>query len=110
MPDGAIKGAGIGDSIETRESWVVAVAAFVIIMISFGTPYVVVVALKPIAADMGGMRSAPALASALSYLGTASDGVRSEGRRVGKGVSGLGDLGGRRRRKKNRITIEEPNN
>lgn len=64
-----------GDSIESRESWVVALAAFVIIMIAFGTPYVVVVALKPIAADMGDQRSAPALASALAYFGTASGGI-----------------------------------
>ncbi len=63
------------DSIETRHSWVVASAALAIIMIAFGTPYVVVVALKPIAADLGGSRSAPALASALAYVGTAVGGI-----------------------------------
>ncbi|MFN4087465.1 MAG: MFS transporter [Alphaproteobacteria bacterium] len=63
------------DSIETRQSWVVALAAFTIIMVSFATPYIIIVGMKPIADDMGGLRSTPALAASLAYLGTASGGI-----------------------------------
>ena len=73
MKDAA--GSPSSDSIETRWSWTVATASLAIIMIAFGAPYVVVVALKPIAADLGGARSAPSLASALAYLGTAAGGM-----------------------------------
>jgi len=69
------RGSQASDSIETRASWVVATAAFTIIMISFATPYIVIVGLKPIAEDMGGLRSTPALAASLAYLGTATGGI-----------------------------------
>ena len=63
------------DSVESAQSWVVATAAFLIIMIGFGAPYIIVVGLKPIAADLGGARSAPSLAAALAYIGTAAGGI-----------------------------------
>ncbi|WP_169747382.1 MFS transporter [Belnapia moabensis] len=62
-------------SIESRASWVIAVTAVVILSISFGAPLLVVVALQPIAADLGGARSIPALASSLAYLGAGAGGV-----------------------------------
>jgi MFS family permease len=62
---------GTRQSIESRASWVVALASFLIITISFGAPYVTIVALKPMAGDFGGVRQVPALANALAYLGTA---------------------------------------
>ena len=73
MADGSP--APVADSIESRQSWIVATAAFLIIMIGFGAPYIVVVGLKPIAADLGGARSAPSLAAALAYIGTATGGM-----------------------------------
>ena len=62
-------------SVETRTSWVVAVAAVVILSVSFGAPLIVVVALPSIAADLGEARAVPALASSLAYLGAGAGGV-----------------------------------
>ncbi|MFL5106856.1 MAG: MFS transporter, partial [Xanthobacteraceae bacterium] len=42
---------------------------------SYGAPWITVVALKAIAGDMGGARSIPALANALAWLGTAAGGI-----------------------------------
>ena len=63
------------DSIETGTSWLVAVLATAIITITFGAPYVSVVALKPIALELGSARSVPSLASALAFLGTGAGGI-----------------------------------
>jgi len=64
-----------GASVESRASWVVAVAALVILSLSFAAPFVATVALKPIADELGGARSVPALAGALSYLGAGLGGI-----------------------------------
>jgi len=56
-------------SIETRASWVVAGVALLATGCSFGAPWIAVVALKAIAADLGGARSTPALAGSLSWFG-----------------------------------------
>ncbi len=63
------------DSVETRASWVVALTALGIYTVSFGAPTITVVALKPIAAELGGARSVPALAFALAWLGSAAGGI-----------------------------------
>jgi len=62
-------------TVETPYSWVVAVTALGILAVSFGAPTITVVALKPIAADLGGVRSAPALCYALAWLGSAAGGI-----------------------------------
>lgn len=62
-------------SVETRASWIVAVTIVVILSASFGAPLLVVVALRPIAADLGDARSVPALASSLAYLGAGAGGM-----------------------------------
>jgi len=62
-------------SIETRESWVVATVSLILLGLSFGGPWIVVVGLKAIAADMGGQRSVPALGGSLAWLGTAAGGI-----------------------------------
>src|SRR5262249_39434344 len=62
-------------SIETRTSWVVATVSVILLGLSFGGPWVVVVGLKAIAADMGGQRSVPALGGSLAWLGTAAGGI-----------------------------------
>src|SRR5664280_2817482 len=56
-------------SIESRASWVVATVALCIMGMSFGAAWITAVALKDIAAEVGGTRSIPALASALAWLG-----------------------------------------
>jgi MFS family permease len=62
-------------SIETRASWLVALAAVAILSVSFGAPLVVVIALKPIAADLGQDRALAALASSLSWVGAGAGGI-----------------------------------
>jgi MFS family permease len=62
-------------SIETRDSWVVATMVLVILAVSFGAPWVTIVALKAIAADTGGLRAVPALATSLAWLGFGTGGI-----------------------------------
>ena len=62
-------------SIESRASWVVASVALCIMGMSFGAAWITAVALKDIAAEVGGTRSIPALASALAWLGSGLGGI-----------------------------------
>ena len=62
-------------SIETRTSWVVAFTALAVMSIAYGAPFVAVVALKPIAGELGSARSVPALAYSLAWLGAAVGGI-----------------------------------
>jgi MFS family permease len=62
-------------TIETRRSWLVAIVALGILSISFGGPVITIVALKPIAAEFGDVRSVPALAVSLAWLGSAVGGI-----------------------------------
>jgi MFS family permease len=62
-------------SIESRASWVVASVALCIMGMSFGAAWITAVALKDIAAEVGGTRSIPALASALAWLGGGIGGI-----------------------------------
>jgi MFS family permease len=54
---------------------VVATVALVILALSFGAPWITIVALKLIAAETGGRRSVPALASALAWIGYGAGGI-----------------------------------
>jgi MFS family permease len=63
------------DSIESRSSWVAASITTAILAISYGAPLIVVVGLKPIAADLGAERSVVALAGALVWVGTGMGGI-----------------------------------
>ncbi|MGA2567254.1 MAG: MFS transporter [Pseudolabrys sp.] len=62
-------------SIESRASWVVASVALCIMAMAFGAAWITAVALKDIAAEVGGSRSIPALASALAWLGSGAGGI-----------------------------------
>src|SRR5689334_17956566 len=62
-------------SVETRSSWLVASVALAILSISFGAPYVTVVALDTIAHEVGGARSVPALAGSLAWFGSGVGGI-----------------------------------
>ena len=70
--DGGIAAAA---TIETRNSWLVAITSLGILSVSFGAPVVTIVALKPIAAEFGDIRSVPALAVSLAWLGSAFGGI-----------------------------------
>ena len=52
-------------SVETRAFWIVASVALFAMMMAFGSAWITAVALKDIAAEVGGTRSIPALARSL---------------------------------------------
>jgi MFS family permease len=62
-------------SIETKESWRVAVAALVTLLMGFGSAWITAVALKDIAAEAAGVRTVPSLALALLWLFSGLGGI-----------------------------------
>jgi MFS family permease len=62
-------------SIETRQSWRIAFTALVTLTMAFGGAWITTVALKDIAAEAGGARAVPALASALAWLCSGAGGI-----------------------------------
>src|SRR6202023_2657703 len=64
-------------SVETRQSWVVATVVLVVMAVAFGAPWITVVALKNIAAEVNGERSIPALAGALVWIGAGIGGINA---------------------------------
>jgi MFS family permease len=62
-------------SVETKSSWVVASMILVVMAVAFGAPWITIVALKDIAAEVGGERSVPAFASALMWIGSGVGGI-----------------------------------
>ena len=62
-------------SIETKASWVVAFVALVTLLMASGGAWITAVALTEIAAEVGGVRSVPALGSSLAWLGSGIGGI-----------------------------------
>jgi MFS family permease len=62
-------------SIETRASWTVAGMSLLLLGLSFGGMWITAVGLKAVAADMGGTRAVPALATSLAWLGAGAGGI-----------------------------------
>jgi MFS family permease len=62
-------------SIESGASWTVATVALVTMLMAYGSAWITVVALRDIAAEAGGARSVPALASSLAWLGAGFGGI-----------------------------------
>jgi MFS family permease len=62
-------------SVETKASWVVASVALFVMLMAFGAAWITAVALKDIAAEVGGLRSIPALAGSLAWLGGGIGGI-----------------------------------
>ena len=58
------------DSIEVPYGWVIVIASLALHGISLGAPYMLFVALKPIAADLGSLRTVPSFAYSLLMVGT----------------------------------------
>ena len=61
--------------MDSRAAWIVAGAALVILMIAYGAPLLSAVALRPIAAEFGTERAAPAAAGAFTLIGAAFGGI-----------------------------------
>ena len=62
-------------SVETKASWTIATVVLVILTLSFGAPWITIVALKSIAAETDGLRSVPALATSLAWIGFGAGGI-----------------------------------
>jgi MFS family permease len=62
-------------SVETRTSWVVASVVLLVMAVAFGAPWITIVALKNIAAEVNGERSIPAFATALMWIGSGLGGL-----------------------------------
>jgi MFS family permease len=62
-------------TVDSRAAWVVAGAALAILTIAYGAPLIAAVALKPIAAEFGTERAAPAGAASLAFIGAAFGGI-----------------------------------
>lgn len=71
-PVGAAHSSG---SIESRHSWVAAWLTLALLSVSYGSPLLAVVGLKPIAEDLATARQVVALAGALTWLGTGIGGI-----------------------------------
>ncbi len=65
----------VGREIDGAWAWWVAIASTLILTVSFGSTYLISVALKPIAADFDWPRSIPSLGYALIYAGTGAGGM-----------------------------------
>jgi MFS family permease len=65
----------VNSKIDSGEAWLVTVASLAIASVCLAAPLVVTVALKPIAADLGGYRSIPSAALSLSMVGTGVGGL-----------------------------------
>jgi MFS family permease len=61
--------------VDSKSSWIVATVCVLVLGTAFGAPWMAAVALKDIAAEVGGTRSVPALATALAWLGSAFGGI-----------------------------------
>ena len=62
-------------TVDSRTSWIIAVASLAILAIAYGAPLLAAVALKPIAAEFGTARAAPAAAVSFALIGAAFGGI-----------------------------------
>jgi MFS family permease len=67
--------AGSRSSIESRGSWIAAGLTLAMLSVSYGSPLLAVVGLKPITEDLGSTRQLVALLSSLTWLGTGLGGI-----------------------------------
>ena len=80
MPDAggttaAQRGSGRDTTIDGRGAWIAACAAIAVLSISYGSPLLIVVGLKPITAGLGTIREVTSLAAALTWVGTGLGGI-----------------------------------
>src|SRR5581483_2614089 len=61
--------------VETPASWRIALVSMTIIASGWGAPYLISVALKSMATDLGAVRSVPSLAASLCYVGIGLGGI-----------------------------------
>src|SRR5207244_12249634 len=61
--------------VEGRGSWVAAGVTLALLSISYGSPLVLIVGLKPITEDLGTIRQVTSLATAVTWIGTGAGGI-----------------------------------
>jgi len=62
-------------AVEGHGAWVAASVALAILSVSYGSPLLIVIGLKPITAGLGTVREVTALAAALTWIGTGAGGI-----------------------------------
>ena len=76
MPDaGGTTPKQLPRAVEGHGAWLAAGVTLGLLSISYGSPLVLVVGLKPITADLGTIRQVTALAAALTWIGTGAGGI-----------------------------------
>ena len=60
---------------KSRSSWLIAWTALSVVSVAYGAPQIIVVALRPIAANLGDARAVPSLAYSVAWFGMAVGGV-----------------------------------
>jgi len=73
--DGTFRGGAMHTGVESKASWRAAWLVLAILTISFGSPLLLVVGLKPIQETLGTDRSVVALVIAVVWIGTGSGGI-----------------------------------
>ncbi len=64
-----------GATVEGRGAWVAAIITLALLSISYGSPLLIVVGLRPITEDLGTSRQIVALAAAFAWIGTGLGGI-----------------------------------
>lgn len=62
-------------AMDARGGWVAAAAALAVLSVSYGSPLLIVVGLKPITAGLGTIREVTSLAAAFAWVGTGLGGI-----------------------------------
>ena len=66
---------GRDTTIDGRGAWIAATAAILVLSVSYGSPLLIVVGLKPITAGLGTIREVTSLAAAFTWVGTGLGGI-----------------------------------
>ncbi|HYM72745.1 MAG TPA: MFS transporter [Stellaceae bacterium] len=76
MPDaGGTVTKGLTRAVEGHGAWLAAGVTLGLLSISYGSPLVLIVGLKPITEDLGTVRQVTSLAAALTWIGTGAGGI-----------------------------------
>ena len=74
-PPGTAAARRFADSIESRRSWVAACVTLALLSVSYGSPLLIVVGLRPMTQDLATTRQVVALAASLTWVGTGLGGI-----------------------------------
>src|SRR6266851_832846 len=76
MPDaGGTTSQELTREVEGRGAWLAAGVTLALLSVSYGSPLLIVVGLKPITEDLGTIRQVTAMAAALTWIGTGAGGI-----------------------------------